>query len=148
MQIFFNWFYMQLIAEEKKSERIPVSRLFSKIKALGALNEKQKSGRKARGDASGSARPPRRRFVFGERVKRAESRAIHGFCGGKTCACLGRPERSDGCPAAGVAAAGHRRRPTCKKTSTRLTLNRPFSGIFRRVNLALFVPQIGLFLLR
>ena len=42
------------------------------IKALGALNEKQKSGRKARGDASGSARLPRRRFVCGERIERAE----------------------------------------------------------------------------
>ena len=80
MQTFFSRFYMQLIEKRKKIERIPVSYLFPMIKSLGCLKRKAKSGRKARRDASGSARLPRRCFVCEERVKRAESRAIHELC--------------------------------------------------------------------
>ena len=72
MQTFFSRFYMQLIEKRKKIERIPVSYLFPMIKSLGCLKRKAKSGRKARRDASGSARLPRRRFVCGERIERAE----------------------------------------------------------------------------
>ena len=63
MQIFFNWFYMQLIVEGKKSERIPVSHLFPKIKALGAGDEKQKADGE-RGETQAGQRVPRAAALF------------------------------------------------------------------------------------
>ena len=76
---------MHFIEERKKNERIPVSYLFSMIKALVALNEKQKAGGKRGGDASGSARLPRRRFVRGGRVKRQQAGQSMDLAGKGVC---------------------------------------------------------------
>ena len=87
----------------------------------GCPKRKRESGRKRGELQSGSAATPARPAPFADgrgKFKRRSDRF-----GKKTCACLGRPARSAGCPGAATAATGHRRRPTCIKTSTRLTLN-------------------------
>ena len=87
MQTFFIRFYMQLIEKREKIECIPVSYLFQMIKSLGILNEKQKAYGK-RGETQADQRGPRAAALFAE----SGLRAIHGFCGEKTCACLGRSQ--------------------------------------------------------
>ena len=71
------------------------------IKALVGLNEKQKAGGK-RGETQAGQRGSRAAALFAENgLNERRSRAVHGLCGGKTCACLGvRSEATDAPPRA------------------------------------------------
>ena len=141
MQTFFSRFYMQFIEERKKNERIPVAYLFPMIKSLVALNENQKGDGK-RGETQAGQRGSRAAALLaGIGLREGGIGRSIGFCGGKTCACLGRPERSDGCPAAGAAAAGHRRRPTCIINKHTPYSQLPFFGYFLKGEFGPFCPS-------
>ena len=100
----------------------------------GCPKRKRESGRKRGELQSGSAATPARPAPFADgrgKFKRRSDRF-----GKKTCACLGRPARSAGCPGAATGATGHRRRPTCIKTITYFyghsnmhLLKRSFAGL-------------------
>ena len=106
MQTFFSRFYMQLIEKRKEIERIPVAYLFPMIKSLVGLNEKQKAGGK-RGETQAGQRGSRAAALFAESGLNDSKPGDPWTLRGKDVCLFGHSKRSDGCPAAGAAAAGH-----------------------------------------
>ena len=118
------------------------------IKALVALNEKQKAGGKRGETQAGQRGSPRRRFACGKGVREGGTGQSMDFAVERRVLVWGVRSEATDAPPRLRPRRGTEGGPLVKKTSTRLTLNRLFSGIFRGVNLAFLSSQIGLFLLR